>query len=290
MTEGKTAGQGAATLDLGVKLCRVEKIPLILHPQLDPADTHRLGDRIIAGLQNNSCLKKSSPDSLDLRRILRAHQSHAQIRRNFVCLNLNSVLGGGKLNEFTFQYSYFLNNIAAASELPSESFPNGVFIGTSVNVPQTTEQHKYQFRNDFTWTSGRHELKVGASFIYETTLDITFSTGQQPLFVHQADSRTAPISSISYNGSIGGAGGLSGATIPNNQYAFYVQDAWRVTDRLLLDIGVRYDLVTGFAFDQDANILYSELRAAAQAGVFNSSGLPCPCIGFEDVGKEPAED
>jgi hypothetical protein len=70
----------------------------------------------------------------------------------------------------------------------------------------------------------------------------------------------------------------------------YLQDAWRVSDRLMLDIGVRYDLVTGFAFDQDANILYSELRAAAQAGVFNASGLPCPCMGFEDFGKDPAED
>ena len=204
--------------------------------------------------------------------------------------NLSSVLGGGKLNEFTFQFSYFYNHIGEVSTLPTESYPNGVVVGTSVNVPQTTEQHKYQFRDDFTWSMGKHELRVGASFIYEPTLDITFSTGQQPNYTHLTDSRTSPISAISYNGAIGGAGGLSGATIPNNQYSLYVQDAWHVTDRLLLDIGVRYDLVTGFAFDQDANILYSELRAAAKAGVFNSSGLPCPCIGFEDFGEDPAED
>src|SRR5688572_4574889 len=90
--------------------------------------------------------------------------------------NLNSVLGGGRLNEFVFQYSYFLNNIAENSNLPTEQFPNGVTIGQSVNTPQTTEQHKYQFRDDLTWTKGRHELKFGASFIYEPTLDITFST------------------------------------------------------------------------------------------------------------------
>jgi Carboxypeptidase regulatory-like domain/TonB dependent receptor len=206
-------------------------------------------------------------------------------------LNLSSVLGGGKLNEFTFQYSYFYNHIAENETLPSESYPNGVFVGTSVNVPQTTEQHKYQFRDDFTWTKGRHQFRAGASFIYEPTLDITFSTGQQPLYSHLADSRTSPISSISYNGSIGSTGsGLSGATIPNNQYSLYLQDGWQVTDRLMLDIGVRYDLVTGFAFDQDDNILYSELQAAARAGVFTSSGLPCPCPGFEDFGQEPAED
>ena len=101
------------------------------------------------------------------------------------------MLSGGKLNEFTFQYSYFHNHIGEVSTLPTETYPNGVVVGTSVNVPQTTEQHKYQFRDDFTWTKGKHELRVGASFIYEPTLDITFSTGQQPLYSHLADSRTS---------------------------------------------------------------------------------------------------
>ena len=122
-------------------------------------------------------------------------------------LNLNSSLGTGKLNEFVFQFSYFRNHIAENSNLPTETFPNGVSVGQSVNTPQTTEQHKYQFRDDITWIKGRHELKAGVSFIYEPVLDITFSTGQQPQFSHLADSRTSPISSISFNGSIGGSGG-----------------------------------------------------------------------------------
>jgi hypothetical protein len=198
--------------------------------------------------------------------------------------NLNSVLGNGKVNEFVFQYSYFKNQIVERSNLPTEQFPGGVTIGQSINSPQKTEQHKYQFRDDFTWTRGRHEFKVGASFIYEPVLDITFSTGQSPLFVHLEDSRTSPISSITYNGSIGGAGGLSGASIPNNQYAFYIQDGWRVTDKLNLDLGVRYDLVTGFAFDQDDNQFFTQLQAAGAAG--HLAGF----VGFEDFGKEPAED
>src|SRR6266542_1858897 len=204
--------------------------------------------------------------------------------------NLNSVLGGGKLNEFTFQFSYFLNTISENSHLPTETFPNGVTVGQSVNTPQTTEQHKFQFRDDFTFSKGRHEFKVGASFINEPVLDITFSTGQSPNFTHLTDSRTSAISNISFNGSIGGSGGLSGATIPNKQYALYVQDGWRVTDKLTLDLGVRYDLVTGFAFDQTGNLIYKDVTAAAQRGVFTSSGLPCPCVGFEDFGKSPQED
>lgn len=198
-------------------------------------------------------------------------------------VNLNTALSGGKLNEFVFQFSYFKNQISANSELPTETFPNGVTVGQSVNTPQTTEQHKFQFRDDFTLTRGRHELKAGVSFIWEPTLDITFSTGQQPLFVHLADSLTSPISSITFNGSIGGQGG-SEASIPNKQYALYLQDAWRVTDRLTLDLGVRYDLVTGFAFDQSQNVIFAELQAAGAAGAL--AGAP----GFEDFGKEPAED
>src|SRR5713101_6877277 len=204
--------------------------------------------------------------------------------------NLNSVLGGGKLNEFTFQFSYFLNHISENSTLATETFPGGVAVGQSVNTPQTTEQHKYQFRDDFTFTKGRHEFKVGASFINEPVLDITFSTGQQPQFTHLADSRDSAISSISFNGSIGGSGGGSVGKIPNTQYAFYLQDGWRASDKLTLDIGVRYDFVTGFAFDQSNNPLYQQITAAASRGVFASSGLPCPCPGFEDFGKTPQED
>jgi hypothetical protein len=204
--------------------------------------------------------------------------------------NLNSVLPGGRINEFVFQYSYFKNAIVENSNLPTETFPNGVTVGQSVNTPQQTEQHKYQFRDDFTWNMGRHEFKVGASFIYEPTLDITFSTGQSPNFTHLTSSRTSAISNIQFNGSIGGDGGLSGASIPNNQYGFYAQDAWRVNDKLTLDIGVRYDLVTGFAFDQSGNIIFQELQAAAARGALADSAPGCPCYGFEDFGKESAED
>ena len=236
------------------------------------------------GYNDNSQIYGASPNS--------PPESWGQNENTFhsANLNLNTSLGGGKLNEFVFQYTYFLNHIAENSTLPSEIFPNGVFVGQSVNTPQTTEQHKYQFRDDFSWTQGRHDLKVGASFIYEPVLDITFSTGQSPYYQHLGDDRNSPIHTISFNGSIGGASGGSIAKIPNKQYAFYLQDTWRVNDKLMLDLGLRYDLTTGFAFDQNNNIIFAELQAAAQAGVFQSSGLPCPCPGFEDFGKSSEED
>jgi len=45
-----------------------------------------------------------------------------------------------------------------------------VTIGANGNTPQTTQQKKYQFRDDFSWHLTRHgglghDFKVGANFI-----------------------------------------------------------------------------------------------------------------------------
>ena len=162
-------------------------------------------------------------------------------------------------------------------------------VGQSVNTPQTTDQHKFQFRDDFTWQRGRHEFKTGVSFIYEPVLDITFNSGQEPNYTHLADSRTSPISSITRNGLIGESSGEVGK-IPNNQYGIYLQDSWRVNDKLTLDLGVRYDLVTGYANVQDGNVIFDELQAAGRAGLFQSNTFPCPCPGYEGFGLESKED
>jgi hypothetical protein len=54
----------------------------------------------------------------------------------------------------------------------------------------------------------------------------------------------------------------------------YVQDDWRVSDRLTFNLGVRYDLVTGLDFDQSKNPNFVKIQQAALAGAFNS--LPGP--------------
>ena len=133
---------------------------------------------------------------------------------------------------------------------------------------------------------GRHEFKVGASFIYEPTLDITFSTGQQPQFTHLGGRPQLAHLEHQFNGSIGGSRRRREAKIPNKQYAAYLQDTWRVNDKLTLDLGVRYDLITGFAFDQDAEHHLRRAAGRGQGRRLPALGLPCPCSGFEDFGKD----
>ena len=79
-------------------------------------------------------------------------------------------------------------------------------------------------------------------------------------------------------------GGSAEANIPMKQFATYFQDDWRVTSKLTLNLGIRYDLNTGFAIDQTKNPNFAMLDAAGRRDC--CVNLP----GFEDFGKDPRED
>jgi hypothetical protein len=199
-------------------------------------------------------------------------------------LNHNWVMSGSKLNEFIFQYADFGNTIASRSSKPNESFPNGVTTGANGNTPQTTEQTKYQFRDDFSWhMSGGgglgHDLKVGANFINEPHLFITFNTGKGVTFnTHITNDVNGPISLVTVSD------GNAGANIPMKQFATYFQDDWRVSDRLTLNFGVRYDYMVGYQIDESKNPNFVAVQAAGAAGKL--SGI----VGLENFGQTPQED
>ena len=204
---------------------------------------------------------------------------------NSVNLNHNWVLGGAKLNEFIFQYADFRNHIGAASTDPYQAFPNNnVFVGQSVNTPQTTEQHKFQFRDDFSWhMSGMgglgHDLKTGFNFINEPRLFITFNSGKGVLqYTHLDNSLSGPLSNVTLND------GDASANIPLRQYAGYIQDDWRASARVTVNLGLRYDYITGHQFDQSKNPNFIRFQNAGKAGLF--AGIK----GLENFGKDPKED
>ncbi len=199
-------------------------------------------------------------------------------------VNHNLVVSGDKLNEFIFQYADFSNFISANSTDPYQLFPSGVAVGQSPNTPQTTQQRKWQFRDDFSWhLSGMggvgHDMKSGVNFINEPRLFITFNSGKGVLqHTHLDDNVNGPLSIVTLND------GDASANIPLKQYAFYVQDDWRVSDKLTLNLGLRYDLITGYQFDQSLNPNFVKVQNAGKAGQL--AGIK----GMENFGNDPKND
>ena len=213
--------------------------------------------------------------------------------------SLTSTISSATVNQFTYQYSTFDNQIGATTDLPLLTFPNGIAVGRNGNVPQQTIQKKHQFRDDLTWNHGNHGFKFGGDFVYEPTLgglfafnsapeydfsfnpdEIAGNPGQFPLGFNTAQVLPGPITCSTIVGTptctaadLLGNGVvfevlLSGGDPSFNlrggakQFAGYAQDDWKITPRFTLNIGVRYDVDLGFVDSDHAaeNRAYRALK------------------------------
>ena len=166
-------------------------------------------------------------------------------------------IGSDSLNEVLFQYTKFENTISADSTAPYLYFPSGAHIGQNVNTPQSTNQTKYQYKDDFSFTrtlGGRaNNFKVGVNYIHEPVLGGDFSTGTTGQFNFLADDPNSGVGQITF------FGGFAGNETPVDQYGVYVQDDLLLSDRLTVNAGLRYDYWDGFDLDQRANPIWQAL-------------------------------
>jgi hypothetical protein len=197
--------------------------------------------------------------------------------------SLTSTFGTNTVNQFTYQYQTFDNRINATTDLDLLAFPDGILVGRNGNVPQQTIQKKHQFRNDLTWNRGNHGFKFGGDFTYVAKLgglfafnsapeydfffnadEIALNPGQFPQGFRTTQILPGPLTCQTFTGNpvcapadldglgVVGAVVLSGGDPSFNlrddpkQFAFYVQDDWKITPRFTLNLGVRYDVDYGF--------------------------------------------
>jgi hypothetical protein len=223
----------------------------------------------------------SSPSGAGLRA---AHSTWTTSTNTFHSINAsdNWVFGGTKLNELIFQVATFDNAIPGNTTRPVLLFPNTVVGGNNQSAPQTTEQTKWQLRDDVSWTARRfggleHNMRAGVNWLHEPRLFISTESGVAGFFTFAANDLNAPLQSVQV------IGGAVQANIPLDFYSGYVQDDWRATTRLTVNLGVRYDYASGMPLDQSRNPNFQVMQAAGAAGRFAGTVL-------EDFGKAPAAD
>ena len=222
----------------------------------------------------------SQPSNAALRN---APESWSTSRNHYNSVNANhNWVRQSALNELIVQYSDFRNGIPASSDGPSLLFPNGVRAGANPAAPQMTRQEKWHLRDDVSMSLPGigglgHQLKLGATWIHEPELFTSTESLFSGHYTYLANDPAAPLREIMV------AGGAAAANIPLDMYGLYVQDDWRVTDRLTLNLGVRWDYVDGAPLDQGSNPNFVVMQAAGRAGRFAGSAL-------DDFGKDPRGD
>lgn len=184
-------------------------------------------------------------------------------------INHSYTISPTKLNQFTFHVQDFVNEILGVTTNPRLVFPGGIEIGPNVNTPQSTLERKYQFRDDFSWQTGNHSMKLGTNYIYtdlggffffgssgytvsffDRPSEITSNTGRYP----QGFATPGAVQSISF------ATGEASHDQIFHQLAFYIQDDWKFSPRLTFNLGLRWDANIGNLPDQTNNRTFAILK------------------------------
>jgi hypothetical protein len=172
----------------------------------------------------------------------------------------NSVLGTWTaapratfVNALSGSVSTFLNETLPVATAPQLTFPS-LQDGASFRMPQSTRQTRLQIAENATWLHGAHTIRLGGELQrVDSSLDLgVFQQGRIelvqdfPTFDHTGDGR------IDDNDLLFAVTLRSGkpteslelADIDNTHIAGFVQDDWNVSNRLQLNVGLRYELET----------------------------------------------
>jgi Carboxypeptidase regulatory-like domain/TonB dependent receptor-like, beta-barrel len=230
-------------------------------------------------------------------------------------IHATHIINSSLLNEIAFNYNGNRINITpyAATGMKSLSLPSAynstnsrLFTGPNPmsripNVdlgnpyganfeisswPWVNAANGYQARDDLSWTKGTHQLKFGVSWALYKKKQQLFGT-TQGAFGFVGDNG-GTVNAASYTGNsfadflLGTANSYGELAVqdvrtwPNVSWAVYVQDDWRATNRLTLNLGLRWD---GIPHAYEVNNLmgnfYPSLYNSANAATFDTEGNIC---------------
>ncbi len=107
-------------------------------------------------------------------------------------------------------------------------------------LPQGRSQNTYQFTNNFSWTRGAHNLKMGFEYYY-LHADSFFDALVRPVLTFTSWEAFAQGRPALYQQRFGNS---VRANRVHNQFAFF-QDDWKVSRSLTLNLGVRVERAQG---------------------------------------------
>ncbi|MFP5378223.1 MAG: TonB-dependent receptor domain-containing protein, partial [Vicinamibacteria bacterium] len=139
-------------------------------------------------------------------------------------------------------------------------------LGKASNMPQGWSSVRYQVANTLSVTAGRHDLKAGVD-IQTDDQDTYFLGNKDGTFLFRTDAPFDPADRATYPFQYTRTLGDWYDHRTNEIYAAFIQDTWRVHDRVTLNLGLRYDTETLFAGARAVGVAQDRNNVAPRLGV-----------------------
>ncbi|HEX6280164.1 MAG TPA: TonB-dependent receptor, partial [Pyrinomonadaceae bacterium] len=221
--------------------------------------------------------------------------------------SLNSILNTAMSNEFRFSYGRRHTTFKSQNgDAVAYNISGTAFIGRELFSPVDRTENRTQFANNFNWVVGDHTMKFGGDFNFVRIPSAVFELNFAGLF-NFGDFNAAnlgfpsnapaftPVQSYGLglpSTYIQGFGNPV-SEIKNTPLAFFAQDSWKVTRRLTLNYGIRYDVeltetiapvsitdpLTGITLS-DSEILAAQDAVGVQQGIPRDLNNWAPRFGF----------
>jgi hypothetical protein len=158
---------------------------------------------------------------------------------NDIMLEHTHIFSSHATNELSLQYLNWRHDEPTISEGPTFVYPS-INLGRATFPIQLKEDH-FTFLNKFTYNFGNHLFKAGVK-VTNLNAEPWFPYYKDGEFTFRTDTSALP-----YEGTIGlglvNSNSTDDARGESSGWALgaFIQDGWRVSDQLTLDLGVRWD-------------------------------------------------
>jgi TonB dependent receptor len=177
-----------------------------------------------------------------------------------------------------FTFNRFFTGPNPDNRIPSIDLSGSTGTNYTMNyIPWTNAANDYQLRDDVSWTRGAHQFKFGVSWALYKKVQTYFANTQGNFTFNGAFTGNDYADFVLGDANQYEEDAVQSAGHWNNvSWALYAQDNWRVTHRLTLNLGLRWDIAphTYEANQQSANF-YPGLYNPANAATFDTAGNIC---------------
>jgi hypothetical protein len=177
------------------------------------------------------------------------HSGNSLVRTRTLNASLSSVFSPRVYNELRVQYAKDNEPGSANTDEPEvtvrEAGQTILIFGLNFFSPRETTIERWQFGDTLTWIRGAHALKVGGDVVRDEILNFFPGNFGGRYFFNSiaAFNRGQPSApGESYQQGFAGVGTTGATTEPNStDWAFFVQDEWKLRKDITLTLGLRYD-------------------------------------------------